>query len=104
MKLQTLAAALSAVAALSFAGQALAADTVVAKLQSPVAEKSKIVAGVSVFFCEADACSGRAAAAQTYELSACKTIVKGVGPVTSFGGAKKQLDADKLAACNAVAK
>lgn len=102
MKLQTLAAALSAVAALS--GQALAADTVVAKLQNPVSEKSKIVAGVSVFFCEADACSARAAAAQVYELSACKTIVKGVGPVTSFGGAKKQLDADKIAACNAVAK
>jgi hypothetical protein len=100
VKLQFLAAcaALTTLAA----GSAFAAEPVTAKLQSPVAEKTKFIAGGAMFVCEADACTAAAPTSQTFSGAACKTIVGKVGPIASFGG-RKAMDDARLADCNAQA-
>ena len=100
MKLQFLAAcaALATVAA----GSAFAADSVTAKLASPLAQNVKFIAGGAVFKCEADACVALAPISTTFQTSTCKAIADKVGPVTAFTGAKA-LAEDKLADCNAKA-
>lgn len=98
MKLQILAAC-AALATLS-AGSAFAGDVITAKLASPVAEKTKFIAGGAMFSCEADACVAAAPSAQTFAASTCKVISEKVGLVAAFEG-RKALDADKLASCNA---
>lgn len=100
MKLQILAAC-AALVTLS-AGSALAGDPITAKLASPVAEKTKFIAGGAMFNCEADACVALAPTSQTFAASTCKAIADKVGVVASFEG-RKTLDADKLAGCNAKA-
>lgn len=103
MKLQTVA--LAAVAALSFgAPAAMAADAVVAKLSSPLAAKQKVIAGASIFNCEADACVASTPAPRAQTASGCRELVKAVGPVTSYGSERRQLDEAKLASCNGAAK
>ena len=101
MKLQTLSAACAAVVTLAFAGGALAAEPVTAKLAAPVAEKTKFIAGGAVFLCEADACVASAPSSQTFATATCKAVVKNVGAVTAFGLNGRALDAGKLDACNA---
>ncbi|MCR5878387.1 hypothetical protein [Phenylobacterium sp. J367] len=100
MKLQFLAAcaALTTLAA----GSAFAAEPVTAKLQSPVAEKTKFIAGGAMFVCEGDACVAQAPTSQTFSGAACKTIAGKVGPVAAFSG-RKSLDDARLADCNAQA-
>jgi len=101
MKLQTLSAACAAVITLSFAGGAFAAaDSVIVKLATPVAEKTKFIAGGAVFICEADACVAAAPSSQTFATATCKAVVKNVGAVASFGLGGKTLDAGKIDACN----
>ena len=100
MKLQILAAC--AALATFTAGQALAADTITAKLASPVAEKTKFIAGGAMFNCEGDTCIAAAPTSQTFATATCKTIADKVGVVASFGG-RKSLAEDKLADCNAKA-
>ena len=105
MKLLTLSAACAAALALSFAGGAQASESVVtAKLQSPVAAKTKVIAGGAIFVCEADACVALEPTSQTFALAACKSIAKAAGPLTAFGSPARSLDADKLGTCNASAK
>ena len=99
MKLQLLAAC-AALLTLS-AGSALAGDTITAKLSTPVAAKTKVIAGGAMFTCEADACVA-VAASQTYSVAACKALAAKVGPVAAFVGAKTMDDA-KLSDCNAKA-
>lgn len=101
MKLRTFAAACAALTTLA-AGQAFAADAVTAKLSSPVAEKTKFIAGGAMFVCEADACVAAAPTSQTFATATCKTIASKVGAVSSFAG-RKTLDEAKLADCNAKA-
>ena len=101
MKLLTLAAACAAVATLS-AAPAFAGQSVVAKLQQPVAEKTKFIAGGAIFVCESDACYANAPTSQTFATDTCKTIAAKVGPVAAFTGVRS-LDDTRLAACNAVA-
>lgn len=103
MKLRTLAAACAAIATVTFAGSALADDPITAKLQAPVAAKTKLIAGGAVFICEGDTCLAAAPSSRTYASATCKELAKNVGAIASFGGARKQLDGDKLGACNAVA-
>ena len=98
MKLQTLTAACAAVVTLAFA-----AEPVTAKLATPVAAKTKFIAGGAVFLCEADTCVASAPSSQTFASSACKTVAKNVGVVASYTLGGKTLDADKLGACNATA-
>ena len=103
MKLHTLAAACAALATISFAGVAMADDPITAKLQAPVAAKTKLIAGGAVFVCEGDTCLAAAPSSRTYASATCKELAKSVGAVASFGGARKQLDDEKLGACNASA-
>jgi len=98
MKLRTFAAACAALTTLA-AGQAFAADAVTAKLQAPVAEKTKFIAGGAMFVCEADACIAQAPTSQTFATATCKTIAAKVGAVSSFEG-RKALDETKIADCN----
>ena len=100
MKLRILAAC-AALTTLT-AGQAFAADAVTAKLASPVAEKTKFIAGGAMFTCEGDACVALAPTSQTFATATCKTIADKVGVVASFAG-RKSLDEAKLADCNAKA-
>jgi hypothetical protein len=103
MKLRTFAAA--CVLAISFAnaGAALAADPVVAKLQQPVAAKTKVIAGGAQFVCEGGACVATAPSSKTYALTTCKDLAKSFGAITAFGAEQKQLDDQRLAQCNSVA-
>lgn len=103
MKLQTLAAACAAIVTLSVAGSAFAESAVTAKLQAPVAEKTKFIAGGAIFLCEGDTCVAQAPTSQTFASATCKTVAKTVGAIASFEGGHRSLDADKLGACNAVA-
>lgn len=103
MKLQFLAAAAAAAFTLSAAGAALAGDAVTAKLQQPVAAKTKLVAGGAVFLCEADACVASSSNPRTFATASCKDLAKVVGPIASYGGDRRQLDEAKLGQCNAVA-
>lgn len=98
MKLRTFAAACAALTTLA-AGSAFAADAVTAKLQAPIAEKTKFIAGGAMFVCEGDACVATAPTSQTFATATCKTIASKVGAVASFEG-RKALDEGKLADCN----
>lgn len=98
MKLQTLAA----VAAISFAfaGAAYADGKVTATLQAPVAAKTKVLAGGAVFTCEGVTCTALSVSDRTVTTAGCKDLVKTVGALSAFGGAKSLSDAN-LAKCNA---
>jgi hypothetical protein len=103
MKFQSLTAACVALVTLSFAGAALADDSVTVKLQAPVAAKAKFIAGGAVFTCEADTCFAPVATSQTFAASTCKVVAKNAGAVTSYSNPRKSLDADQISACNAAA-
>jgi hypothetical protein len=103
MKLRTLMAACAALSTLSFATAGFAADQVTAKLTAPVAQKIKVVAGGAVFNCEGDTCIAAATSSQTYSEEGCKSLAAKVGTVASFES-RKAFDADRLTACNKVAK
>ena len=100
MKLQILAAC-AALVSLS-GGSAFAADPVTAKLQSPIAEKTKFIAGGAMFNCEGDTCVAAAPTSQTLSTTTCKAVADKVGPVTEFAG-RRALDEGRLADCNAKA-
>ncbi len=102
MKLLTLAAACAALVTLS-AAPAFAGDPVIAKLQTPVAEKTKFIAGGAMFVCEGDACTAQATTSATLGSAACKIIAGKVGPVASFAGGPKSFDDARLGDCNSVA-
>ncbi|MDP3852685.1 hypothetical protein [Phenylobacterium sp.] len=103
MKLQTLAAACAALVSISFAAPAMAGDPITAKLQAPLAAKTKVIAGGAVFLCEGDTCVAAAPSSRTYATSTCKDLAKELGAVAAFGGERKQLDDAKLGACNVAA-
>ena len=100
MKLRLLAACVAATTLA--AGAAYAVEPVTAKLQAPVAEKTKFIAGGAMFNCEGDTCVALAPTSQTFATATCKTIADKVGVVASFEG-RKALAEDKLADCNAKA-
>ena len=84
MKLQSLAA----VAALSvslFAGSAFADGRIAVALESPVAAKTKVVAGGAVFVCDGAECVSTAAPSRALTAVACKALAKEVGRVAAFG-------------------
>jgi hypothetical protein len=101
MKLHTLAAACAAFVSLS-ATAALAAEPVTVKLQSPVAQPVKFIAGGAVFACEGDTCVAGATTSSTFGADTCKIIAGKVGAVSTFNG-RKALDEARLAQCNTAA-
>lgn len=103
MKLRILAAC-AALSVSMFAGAALADGRVAAALETPVAAKTKIVAGGAVFVCEGAECVSTAAPSRAMTSAACKALAKEVGRVSAFGGETKSLDAEDLGRCNGAAK
>ncbi|HEY2359198.1 MAG TPA: hypothetical protein VGH86_17235 [Phenylobacterium sp.] len=101
MKLLTLAAACAAVVTLS-AAPAFAAEPVVAKLQTAVAQPTKFIAGGAMFVCESDSCVATAATSETFSSTTCKAVAAKVGAIASFT-ALKPMDDARLGACNSVA-
>lgn len=100
MKLHTLAAA--AVLSLSFAAPAFA-GAINVSLQSPVAAKTKVVAGGAVFSCVDATCVASEAPSRALTAATCKALVKEVGAVAAFAGDRKSLEAAELARCNGAA-
>ena len=98
MKLRTLAAA--AILSVSFAAPAFAAGAISVALQSPVAAKTKVVAGGAVFSCVEATCVAADAPSRALTAATCKAIVKEVGAVAAFTGDRKSLAAEDLARCN----
>ncbi len=97
MKLQVLAAA--AALSLAFGGMTFAADgKIVVSLKTPVASKTKVVAGGAVWNCEGATCVALTAPARTDTAKGCKALSKEVGEVVAFGS----LDSEGLAKCGAV--
>ena len=97
MKFQVLVAA--AALSLAFAGSSIAADgKIVVSLKTPVAAKTKVVAGGAVFNCEGSTCIAAAAPARTDTAKGCKALSKEVGEVVAFGS----LGSEDLAKCGAV--
>ncbi|MDB5476223.1 MAG: hypothetical protein JWP49_1734 [Phenylobacterium sp.] len=101
MKLHTLAAACAAFVSLS-ATAALAAEPVTVKLQAPVAQPVKFIAGGAVFNCDGDTCVANATTSSTFGADTCKTVAAKVGAVSTFTG-RKALDEARLAQCNIAA-
>ncbi len=81
-------------------GVAMAKSTTVnAKLATPVAAETQVVArsaaaGSYIWSCVGDTCTARLPVAPTARL--CRALAKEVGTIVSFG----DLDADGLARCN----
>ena len=100
MKIQSLilAAGLSLMA-----GAAFADGGGVATLQSPVAKPISLIAGDGFWDCAGASCTAGAASDQSLTVSACKTIVKAVGPVSSFSVGSGKLPEKLLAKCNTAA-
>ncbi|MDX2238474.1 MAG: hypothetical protein NW203_13005 [Hyphomonadaceae bacterium] len=93
------AAALAALAA----SPAIARDREFsAKLSVPVAEHTRVVAERTVWQCEGDTC--RAVADHPATVRTCRSFVREAGPVTAYGFAGSELNADQLAQCNASAR
>jgi hypothetical protein len=101
MKLHTLAAACAAFVSLS-ATAALAAEPVTVKLQAPVAQPVKFIAGGAIFNCDGDTCVANATTSSTFGADTCKTVASKVGAVATFNG-RKALDEARLAQCNTAA-
>jgi len=97
--------ALAGAAILSLAAaNAMAADAVTAKLQTPVEGVTKPLAGGAIFVCHNDTGVAGSPSGSTLSTSGCRQLVRLVGPVTSYGAEGRALDAEKLATCNASAK
>jgi hypothetical protein len=94
----------AALAGLLVAGTAFAAAPVSATLQTPLAAKSRVVAGGAVWTCEGSSCVAPSAIERTVSVSACRELTKVVGAVSAFGNGAKMLDADSLARCNVGAR
>jgi hypothetical protein len=102
MKLHTLAAA--AVLAFTVSAPAFAADGKISvSLQSPLAAKTKVVAGGAVFSCAEAACVAYGAPSRAISAATCKVVAKEVGAVSAFAGDRKALEAADLARCNGAA-
>jgi hypothetical protein len=83
---------------------AMAANVVTAKLETPVEKLTKPLAGGAVFVCQESTCVAGNPGSNTLSTSGCRQLVRAVGAVSSYGHETRSLDAEKLAACNASAK
>ncbi|WP_300575368.1 hypothetical protein [Phenylobacterium sp.] len=104
MMIRNTAAAAAAFLTLAIAGQAAAAEQVVtAKLEQPVAERTKLVAGGAVFWCEGAECIANTTNSRTFITATCKDLAGKFGAIAAFEDGRKSFDAERLSACNAAA-
>ena len=88
------------VLAASFAGVAYAqGETFTAKLATPVAERTQVIANSTVWICNTDTCLARPTHAST--VRACRILARETGArIVAYGPESRQLNADELARCN----
>jgi hypothetical protein len=104
MMIRNTAAAAAAFLTLAIAGQAAAQQKVVTvKLEQPVAERTKLVAGGAVFWCEGAECIANAPTSRTFANATCKDLAGEFGAIASFADSRKSFDAERLSACNEAA-
>ena len=98
MKIQMLALA----AALSMAaGSAFAEDTAQATLKTPVSTETHAVAGGATWVCSGSSCvTTSETIGDTLSVWSCKTLVRSVGPVTSYSLGAKSLTPAQVDRCN----
>ena len=101
--MKRLSLTLAALVSLASAGSALAADRIVAQLEAPVAAKTKIVAGGSVWSCEGATCSAVNVSSRSTSLRSCQSLAKEVGRLSTFGGERAVFPAEQLTRCNTAA-
>ncbi len=85
------------------AGSAAAAERITANLEAPVAAKTKIVAGGSVWTCEGGSCFAVAQTSRSTSVRACQSLAKEVGRVASFGSTDDLFVDAQLGKCNTAA-
>ena len=73
-----------------------------ARLATPVSEHTRVIAERTVWQCEGDTC--RAVADHPSTVRTCRSFVREAGPVTAYGFAGGELNAEQLAQCNASAR
>jgi len=71
-----------------------------ANLASPVAKPTQVIAGGAVWTCDGASCRAPATSDRTLSVSACKALVREVGPVTTYGVDKSLLSKDELTRCD----
>ncbi len=92
---------LATVISVGFAGAASARDPVfTAKLETPVAAATRVIAMNTLWSCEGDTCLARPDHAAT--VRSCRQFVREAGGVrvTAYGSEADQLTAAELARCN----
>lgn len=90
----------AAVVSASFVGAAVARDAVfTAKLETPVAERTQIIALNTVWTCEGDTCLARPD--HGANVRSCRHFARETGVrITAYGPAGEELDAAEIARCN----
>jgi curli biogenesis system outer membrane secretion channel CsgG len=98
MKIQMLAIA----AALSMAaGSAFAEDAAQATLKTPVSAPVHAVAGGATWACDGSSCvTTSETIGDTLSVWSCKTLVRSVGPVSSYSLGPKALTPAQIDRCN----
>ena len=98
MKIQALALA----AALTMAaGSAFAEDTAQATLKTPVSATVQAIAGGATWSCQGSTCvTTSETVGDTLSVWSCKTLVKTVGPVSSYSLGAKSLTPAQVERCN----
>lgn len=88
------------VLAASFAGAAYAqGETFTAKLGTPVAERTQVIANSTVWICNGDTCLARPQHASS--VRACRILARETGSrITAYGPEGHELTAEELARCN----
>jgi hypothetical protein len=76
--------------------------TFVAQLTTPVAERFQVVAEGAIWTCQGETC--RAEVSQPATPFGCRTLVREVGAVLSYGSETRPMSEARLAACNAAAQ
>ncbi len=90
---------IAAVFGFGMTGSAFARDQVfTARLATPVAERTEVIAENTLWRCDADSCQAVARHAAT--VRTCRQFVREAGPVLAYGAAGDELTEEELARCN----
>lgn len=90
----------AALAAFSLAGAAAADTTITATLAKPQTAPTQFIAAHAVWNCAGSECKAQIAPDDSAGLDGCRDLAAKIGPVASFAGDAKTLDARSLEKCN----
>jgi hypothetical protein len=101
--MRLLSAAIAATLLLASSAAFAVSNTVVAKLETPMAEAQVVIAGNAAWTCQNDSCSV-VLDRKTPMVRDCRVIAREVGRIASFKVGTKELDVAGIAECNTSAK